>query len=208
MIDVIDYRAGNAPSVLFALEHLGIPARLTSDAAAVAAADRIILPGVGAARATIDSLVDQDLVGALTDRVQGDGIPFLGICIGLQVLFDHSEEGDTPGLGWVPGTVRRFPDSERVPQIGWNAVRFTRDHPVTQGLPDRGHFYFVNSYYCAPTEPADALGLTEYSLEFCSVVARGNVLATQFHAEKSGELGLALLRSFASWQPMVEERRC
>jgi glutamine amidotransferase len=208
MIDVIDYRAGNAPSVLYALEHLGIPARLVNDAAGVAASERIILPGVGAARATIDSLVEQDLVGALADRVHGDGVPFLGICIGLQVLFDHSEEGDTPGLGWVPGTVRRFPDSERVPQIGWNAVRFTREHPVTHGLPAQGHFYFVNSYYCAPLEPADALGLTDYSVEFCSVVARGNVLATQFHAEKSGELGLALLRNFASWEPMVEERRC
>jgi imidazole glycerol-phosphate synthase subunit HisH len=208
MIDVIDYRAGNAPSVLYALEHLGIPARLIDDAAGVATSTRIILPGVGAARATIDSLVEQDLVGALTERVQGDGIPFLGICIGLQVLFDHSEEGDTVCLGWVPGTVRRFPDTDRVPQIGWNAVRFTRDHAVTRGLPERGHFYFVNSYYCAPTDPADALGLTDYSTEFCSVVARANVLATQFHAEKSGELGLSLLRGFASWEPVVEERRC
>jgi imidazole glycerol-phosphate synthase subunit HisH len=201
MISVVDYRAGNAPSVLFALEHLGIPARLVDRASEVAAAERIILPGVGAARATIDSLIEQDLVDALSGRVNGDGVPFLGICIGLQVLFDHSEEGDTPGLGWVPGTVRRFPDSQRVPQIGWNAVRFTRPHPVTDGLPAQGHYYFVNSYYCSPTEPADALGLTEYSVEFCSVVARDNVIATQFHAEKSGELGLTLLRNFASWEP-------
>ena len=201
MIAVVDYRAGNAPSVLFALEHLGIPARLVDRPDDVATAERIILPGVGAARATIDSLVEQDLVDALAERVNGDGVPFLGICIGLQVLFDHSEEGDTPGLGWVPGTVRRFPDSQRVPQIGWNAVRFTRPHPVTDGLPSEGHFYFVNSYYCAPTDPADALGLTEYSVEFCSVVARDNVIATQFHAEKSGELGLRLLSAFSSWSP-------
>jgi imidazole glycerol-phosphate synthase subunit HisH len=200
MIDVIDYRAGNAPSVLYALEHLGLPARLASSAADVAAAERIILPGVGAARATIDSLVEQDLVGALTDRVQGDRVPFLGICIGLQVLFDHSEEGDTPGLGWVPGTVRRFPDTGRVPQIGWNEVRFTRSHPVTAGVPDTGHYYFVNSYHCVPDDPTDALGLTDYTVEFCSVVARDNVVATQFHAEKSGELGLALLRGFAAWE--------
>src|SRR5437016_8681611 len=159
MIDVIDYRAGNAPSVLYALEHLGLPARLAASAADVAAADRIILPGVGAARATIDSLVEQDLMGALTDRVQGDRVPFLGICIGLQVLFDHSEEGDTPGLGWVPGTVRRFPDSGPVPQIGWNEVRFIRSHPVTEGVPDTGHYYFVNSYHCVPDDPADTLGL-------------------------------------------------
>ena len=200
MIDVIDYRAGNAPSVLYALEHLGLPARLAASAADVAAAERIILPGVGAARATIDSLVEQDLTGALTDRVQGDRVPFLGICIGLQVLFDHSEEGDTPGLGWVPGTVRRFPDTGRVPQIGWNEVRFTRFHPVTAGVPDTGHYYFVNSYHCVPDDPTDALGLTDYTVEFCSVVARDNVVATQFHAEKSGELGLALLRGFAAWE--------
>jgi imidazole glycerol-phosphate synthase subunit HisH len=200
MIDVIDYRAGNAPSVLYALEHLGIPARLASTPAEVAAAERIILPGVGAARATIDSLVQQDLVGALSDRVQGDGVPFLGICIGLQVLFDHSEEGDTPGLGWVPGTVRRFPDSGRVPQIGWNEVRFGHPHPVTAGVPDVGHYYFVNSYHCVPEDPADALGVTDYTVEFCSVVARGNIVATQFHAEKSGALGLGLLRGFAAWE--------
>jgi glutamine amidotransferase len=200
MIDVIDYRAGNAPSVLYALEHLGLPARLATTAAEVAAADRIILPGVGAARATIDSLVEQDLVGALTERVQGGRIPFLGICIGLQVLFDHSEEGDTPGLGWVPGTVRRFPPTGRVPQIGWNEVRFARPHPVLANVPDNGHYYFVNSYYCVPDDPADVLGVTDYTVEFCSVVARDNVVATQFHAEKSGELGLALLRGFAAWE--------
>ena len=201
MIDVIDYRAGNAPSVLYALEHLKLPARLASNADQVRAAERIILPGVGAARATIDSLVEQDLVGALTDRVQADRVPFLGICIGLQVLFDHSEEGDTPCLGWVPGTVRRFPETDRVPQIGWNQVRFTRSHPVTAGVPDAGHYYFVNSYHCVPDDAADALGLTDYTVEFCSLVARANVVATQFHAEKSGELGLALLRNFAKWDP-------
>jgi glutamine amidotransferase len=201
MIDVVDYRAGNAPSVMYALEHLGLPARLVSTPAEVASAARVILPGVGAARATIASLVEQDLVGALAERVHDARVPFLGICIGLQVLFDHSEEGDTPCLGWVPGTVRRFPSSGRVPQIGWNEVRFTRDHPVTRDLPPRGHFYFVNSYYCVPRDTDDALGVTDYGREFCSVVARDNVVATQFHAEKSGELGLALLRSFAAWEP-------
>jgi imidazole glycerol-phosphate synthase subunit HisH len=201
MIDVVDYRAGNAPSVMYALEHLGLPARLVSTPAELQSAARVILPGVGAARATIDSLVEQDLVAVLSQLVHDAGVPFLGICIGLQVLFDHSEEGDTPGLGWVPGSVRRFPPSERVPQIGWNEVRFTRDHPVTRSLPERGHFYFVNSYYCVPRDAGDALGVTDYGSEFCSVVARDNVIATQFHAEKSGELGLALLRNFAAWDP-------
>jgi glutamine amidotransferase len=201
MIAVVDYRAGNAPSVLYALEHLGLEATLVDRPEQVATAERIILPGVGAARATIDSLVEQDLVGALTDRVRGDGVPFLGICIGLQVLFDHSEEDDTDCLGWVPGSVRRFPDSGRVPQIGWNRVRFTRPHPLTADVPDDGHYYFVNSYYCVPDDHADALGLTDYTVEFCSVVARDNVVATQFHAEKSGPLGLSLLRAFATWVP-------
>ena len=165
----------------------------------MATAERIILPWVGAARATIDSLREQDLVGAITDRVQGDRVRFLGICIGLQVLFDHSEEGDTDCLGWVPGQVRRFPDTGRVPQIGWNRVRFTREHPVVANAPEEGHFNFVNSYYCVPDDPADALGTTDYTVEFCSVVARQNVVATQFHAEKSGPLGLSLLSAFATW---------
>ena len=208
MIAVVDYRAGNAPSVLYALEHLGLPGRLVDTADEIGRAERIILPGVGAARATIDSLVEQDLVGALTDRVRGDRVPFLGICIGLQVLFDHSEEGDTDCLGWVPGRVQRFPDSGRVPQIGWNRVRFTREHPLTAGAPADGHFYFVNSYYCVPDDRADALGVTDYTVEFCSVVARDNVVATQFHAEKSGPLGLSLLRNFADWEPLGEEHPC
>ncbi len=126
-------------------------------------------------------------------------MPFLGICIGLQVLFERSEEGPAEGLGWLRGEVRRFPDTDRVPQIGWNAVRLTRDHPVTADLPDPTYCYFVNSYYAVPADPDDVLGTTEYSVEFCSVVARDNVVATQFHAEKSGELGLRLLRAFAAW---------
>ncbi len=200
MIDVIDYRAGNAPSVQFALAHLGIPCRLIDRPEQVGDAERIVLPGVGAARATLASLRDQGLVDALAARV-ADGVPFLGICIGLQVLFEHSEEGDTPGLGWVPGTVRRFPSDRRVPQIGWNEVRFVRDHPVVAELGAGGHFYFVNSYHCVPSDDADVLGVTDYGDEFCSVVARDNIVATQFHAEKSGPLGLALLRGFATWEP-------
>ena len=201
MIDVIDYRAGNAPSVGYALEHLGLAYRLVSTPAAVATAERIVLPGVGAAAATLASLRDQDLVDALSARVCDDRVPFLGICIGLQVLFDHSDEGETPCLGWVPGTVRRFPDTDRVPQIGWNAVRFRREHPLVDGVPSGAHFYFVNSYHCVPADADDALGVTTYSTEFCSVVARDNIVATQFHAEKSGERGLALLRNFAAWEP-------
>jgi glutamine amidotransferase len=199
VIGVIDYRAGNAPSVGYALERLGLPHRLVATADALDGAERIILPGVGAARATLDSLHESGLVEPLAARVSGDRTPFLGICIGLQVLFDHSEEGDVDCLGWVPGTVKRFPDTLRVPQIGWNAVRPTRPHPVTDGLGDDAYCYFVNSYFAAPADAADTLGVTDYGAEFCSIVSRGNVVATQFHAEKSGPVGLALLERFARW---------
>jgi len=199
VIGVIDYRAGNAPSVGYALERLGVPYRLVADPVALRACTAVILPGVGAARATIDSLHESRLVEPLTRWAVEEHRPFLGICIGLQVLLDHSAEGDVDCLGWVPGRVERFPDTLRVPQIGWNAVRTTRAHPVTDGLGPDAYCYFVNSYYVVPDDPADALGVTEYGHEFCSVVARGNIVATQFHAEKSGPVGLELLRRFAIW---------
>jgi imidazole glycerol-phosphate synthase subunit HisH len=199
MIDVIDYRAGNAPSVIYALERLGLPCELVAKPEEIAASERLVLPGVGAAAATLASLRESDLLDPLTERVQRDRVPFLGICIGLQVLFEHSEEGDIACLGWLPGRIRRFADGLRVPQIGWNEVRITRSHPVTAGLPDRGHFYFVNSFYADPADPAHVLGRTQYGVEFASVVGRDNVVATQFHAEKSGVLGLRLLADFAAW---------
>ena len=197
MIGVVDYRAGNAPSVLYALERLGVPARLAG-ADDLASCDRLILPGVGAARATLESLRSSGLVEPLKSRIAA-GTPFLGICIGLQVILDHSEEGDTAGLGLVAGDVRRFPDSVRVPQIGWNEVRFRTSHPLLEGLPAVGHYYFVNSYYAVPAEADAVLGVTDYAGAFCSVVASGNIAATQFHAEKSGEMGLKLLANFARW---------
>ena len=199
VIGVVDYRAGNAPSVGYALERLGLPHRLVAAPADLAGVDRIVLPGVGAAAATLASLRESGLVDPLAERVLGGGVPFLGICIGLQVLLDHSEEGDVDCLGWVPGRVRRFPDSLRVPQIGWNAVRATRPHPVTEGLGPDAYCYFVNSYFAEPADPTDTLGVTEYGTGFASVIGRANVVATQFHAEKSGAVGLALLERFARW---------
>jgi glutamine amidotransferase len=199
VIHVVDYRAGNAPSVIFALERIGAPCRLAATAHQLEAAQRIILPGVGAAKATLESLRDSGLVESLTERVVGAGVPFLGICIGLQVLFDHSEEGDVDGLGWIHGAVRRFADTQRVPQIGWNEVRPTRSHPLWADLPRPAYCYFVNSFYASPADEADVLATTEYGIEFCSMAARGNIAATQFHAEKSGQLGLQLLTNFAAW---------
>jgi glutamine amidotransferase len=199
VIGVVDYRAGNAPSVMYALDRLGLDARLVADPAGLREVDHLILPGVGAARATLASLAESDLLEPMRARVMDDRIPFLGICIGLQILFERSGEGRVDCLGWLRGEVRRFPDTDRVPQIGWNSVRLTREHPVTADLPDAAHCYFVNSYYAVPADPLDVLGVTEYGVEFCSIVARRNVVATQFHAEKSGELGLRILRGFAAW---------
>jgi glutamine amidotransferase len=199
MIGVIDYRAGNAPSVGYALERLGIEHRLVDGPEGFDGCDRLILPGVGAARATLASLRDSGLVEPLTAAVRDERLPFLGICVGLQVLFDHSEEDDTACLAWIPGAVHRFPTTGRVPQIGWNGVHLRYEHPLTAGFPDGGHCYFVNSYYAAPADPEVVLGETEYGVEFCSIVAHENLVATQFHAEKSGELGLGLLAAFARW---------
>ena len=199
MIGVVDYRAGNAPSVGYALERLGVEHRLVATPEEIVGVERVILPGVGAAQATLDSLREGGLLEALTTAVRDRKVPFLGICIGLQVLFEHSAEGDVAGLGWVAGSVDRFPDSERIPQIGWNRVHLRRPHPVTARFPDGGHCYFVNSFYAAPADPGDVIGETEYGVEFCSIVGRDNVVATQFHAEKSGPVGLTILESFASW---------
>jgi imidazole glycerol-phosphate synthase subunit HisH len=199
MIGVVDYRAGNAPSVGYALERLGLAHRLVTRADELEGVDRLILPGVGAARATLASLSEDGLLDALTRAVRDERVPFLGICIGLQLLFEHSAEGEVAGLGWVAGSVERFPDEQRVPQIGWNSVRLRRSHPVTGDFPDGGHCYFVNSYYAAPADPDDVVGETEYGVEFCSIVGRDNMVATQFHAEKSGPIGLTILTAFATW---------
>lgn len=201
MIGVLNYQTGNAQSVLFALRRLGLEARLVAtpeEADSAGGVDRYILPGVGAADVTMASLRERGWVEHLDRRVRGEGVPFLGVCVGLQVLFEHSREGDADCLGWLPGEVVEFRRGElRVPHMGWNAVRRTSSHPFATALPDSAHFYFVNSYHALPAEEADVAGVTEYGPEFASVVARGNVMATQFHVEKSGPVGLSLLSRFA-----------
>ena len=141
------------------------------------------------------SLAELGLVEPLLKRMRA-GTPFLGICVGLQILFEHSEEDDATCLGWFPGRVRRFNDDLRVPQIGWNSVKRTREHPLLAGLEPENHFYFVNSYYAAPS-PELVLGEATYGVPFAAMVSRDNVHATQFHAEKSGPLGLKILKNFA-----------
>lgn len=196
MIGVIDYKAGNAPSVLNALMKIGAQAKLVREAADLEDCKGIILPGVGSADATIISLEADELLEAVQYKVLIEKMPFLGICVGLQILFEHSEEDDTPCLGWLPGEVKEFPKTVRVPQIGYNEVRFTRQHPLLEGCGESDYYYFVNSYYAVPEEKDLILGETEYGERFCSMVAWKNIMASQFHMEKSGESGLRMLRNF------------
>ncbi|HUO04352.1 MAG TPA: imidazole glycerol phosphate synthase subunit HisH [Candidatus Binataceae bacterium] len=201
MIAIVDYRAGNLASVKRALEFLGHPCEITDRADKIIAADRVILPGVGAAGATMENLRELKLVDVLRNDVAGAGKPFLGICIGIQVLLDRSEEDSAQCLGIIGGRVTRFPRSIdggplKVPQIGWNRVRQTQPHPVFAGVPDNTHFYFVNSFYPIPEDRGVEIAASDYGVPFTAAIARGSVIATQFHLEKSGAAGLKLLDNF------------
>ncbi|NMB98504.1 MAG: imidazole glycerol phosphate synthase subunit HisH [Clostridiaceae bacterium] len=199
MIGVIDYKAGNAPSVLNALQKLNIPSSLVSTPGEIEKSSGIILPGVGSAQATTDSLKELNILEVLEYKITKDNTPFLGICIGLQILFEYSEEGNVKCLGWLPGYVKKFDTQKvRVPQIGWNEVKFRRKHPILTSVEASEFFYFVNSYYVKPDNENIILGTTVYDVEFCSMIAYKNIFATQFHTEKSGEVGLTLLRNFAA----------
>lgn len=197
MIGVIDYKAGNAPSVLNALHTLNIESCLISSANAIQSVTGIILPGVGSAKATMDSLKELKLLQAMERKVLVEKVPFLGICVGLQVLFEYSEEGSTICLGWLKGNVKRFDSRERIPQMGWNQTDFVQTHPLIDGLNTQEYFYFVNSYYVVPEEPGIVMAKTQYGIEFCSMVGYNNIFASQFHIEKSGVVGLQLLKNFA-----------
>ncbi|MDR1531548.1 MAG: imidazole glycerol phosphate synthase subunit HisH [Clostridiales bacterium] len=197
-IGVIDYKAGNAPSVLNALAEIGAAAEAVTEEGQIGAMSGIILPGVGSARATMDSLKELGLITGLDQWVNGSGLPFLGICIGMQILACGSEEDNTPCLGWVPGKVLKFPDQVRIPQIGWNKVDFAEGEPLAQGFNGSEYFYFVNSYYFCPDNPAITAAETDYGIRFCSMLRSGSIAATQFHLEKSGEAGLRMLKNFAA----------
>ncbi len=200
MIAIIDYEGGNLTSVLRAVNHLGFDGEITRNPEAIDKADRIIFPGVGAAGASMDVLNQTGLTEIVKQQVLEKGKPFLAICIGIQILFDKSEEDDAQCLGILPGEVKRFPASElKIPQIGWNQVKQVRSHPVFEGVPDNSDFYFVNSFYSAPSDPTVTIGETEYGIRFTSAVARDNLIATQFHLEKSGPVGLRMLKNFCQW---------
>ena len=193
-IKIIDYKAGNAPSVLHAITHLGYEAAYVRCPQEIAEATHIILPGVGSAKATMDSLRELKLINALEESVLRKKNLFLGICVGMQILFEHSEEEDTDCLGWLKGQVVKFDGSRvRVPQMGWNQVRFVKDVPDEV---QNQFFYFVNSYYAKPEEESDLWGTADYHGQFAAAVCRNNIYAAQFHVEKSGKAGLALLKNF------------
>lgn len=207
MIAIIDYEAGNLTSVKRALDHLGIPCAVTQDKERIAGADRVIFPGVGAAGAAMASLERLGLDRSLKDALAA-GKPVLGICLGTQIIFQHSQEdGGTDCLGILDGQAARFPaglsDAQgtalKIPHMGWNRVQWTRTHPVFQGLPDQAEFYFVHSYHPAPSREEDVVGMTEYGYGFASAMARDNLVAVQFHPEKSGSPGLKILENFVGW---------
>ncbi|MDR3053950.1 MAG: imidazole glycerol phosphate synthase subunit HisH [Zoogloeaceae bacterium] len=209
-IAVIDYGMGNLRSVYQALSHVaaGEEVRVTSDPAVVAAAHRVVFPGQGAMP---DCMAELDARGLRPAVLQAAAEkPFLGICIGLQMLFCHSDEGNTAGLGIFAGDVCRFPEEKmlapdgsrlKVPHMGWNQVQQIQPHPLWAGIADNARFYFVHSYCVHPADAALTTGICEYGIPFTSSIGRANIFAVQFHPEKSARDGLRLLRNFVSWQP-------
>jgi len=206
VIAILDYRAGNLTSVERALAYLGYSCRISNDPVLIREAERIIFPGVGAAGKSMADLKELGLDALLRERLQA-GVPILGICVGLQVLLEYSEENDTHCLGVISGKVRQFPKGLadgtgrrlKIPHMGWNSVDFIRKHPVFADIPGDSEFYFVHGYYPDPSDARQVAGRTEYGITFASAVARENLVAVQFHPEKSGPPGLQLLQNFCRW---------
>lgn len=196
MIAIVDYDMGNLRSVQKALEKVGASAKITRDPEVIASAAGLVLPGVGAFGVCMEKLTGYRLIGPIKDFI-ASGRPFLGICLGLQLLFEESAEfGSKKGLGILKGKVLRFPSSDlKVPHMGWNSVTFQKESRLMKGLANNAYFYFVHSFYVEPEEEV-ALCTTGYGLDFCSAIERGNIFATQFHPEKSQSAGLKVLENF------------
>lgn len=204
MLAIIDYKAGNLTSVKLALEAIGVEARITHVADEILSAERVIFPGVGAAGSAMKTLADRGLLDVIR-KVAASGTPFMGICLGTQIILSHSEEDDVDCIGLLEGDVVKFQPTnprDKVPEIGWNSVTIRRQHPIFNGIEDGSEFYFVHSFYPAPSAKDEIIGETEYAgVAFASVLGRNNVVATQFHPEKSGKIGMRLLENFTKWNP-------
>jgi len=198
---IIDYDAGNLRSVQRACAQVGIEATISADPDTVRRAERVIFPGVGAAGSAMRSIIREGMDSALREVIKS-GTPVLGICLGLQISFDFSEENDTHTLGLLPGRVQRFQFDRpelKVPHMGWNEVRVVQPHPLLSGIEPGDEFYFVHGYYPVPARSEQIYAVTDYEHEFASAVGHANYFATQFHPEKSGRVGLRLLGNFAAW---------
>ncbi len=201
MITIVDYNAGNLRSVKRACDAVGVEAEFADNAPALLSARKVIFPGVGAAKSAMDLLNRTGMADALRKLVQS-GVPLLGICLGAQLILERSEEGDVECLGLLPGRVRRFRPQDpslKVPHMGWNAVRAVREHPLLAALQPGDEFYFVHSYYPDPDSEQVVYGVADYGSSFCCALGQGNLFATQFHPEKSGPIGLEILKRFAAW---------
>jgi len=206
MIAIIDYKAGNLESVRRALKKLGFSCQITQNKEDILKSDRIIFPGVGAAGKAIADLKNLGLDRALK-KVFESGRPFLGICLGAQIVLDKSDENNTSCLGLIKGDVKLFPtplfseDNKRlkIPHMGWNSVHLTKRHPVMEGIRPHDEFYFVHSYYPMPASNKHVIGITDYGIEFPSIIGYNNLISMQFHLEKSGKPGLRILKNFCEW---------
>jgi len=200
-IVIVDYGMGNLRSVLKKFEQIKIPAVISSDHHVVAKADKLILPGVGHFSAGMNSLAAYNLLDSLHESVLIKNKPILGICLGLQLFANHSEEGNCNGLGWIDADVCRFRVSDKlkykIPHIGWNTVDIIKESPIIKGIDNHSSFYFVHSYHIICQQKQDVLTLTEYDYNFASSIEKGNIFGTQFHPEKSHDIGEKLLKNFA-----------
>jgi len=206
VIAIIDYKAGNLASVARALSHLGFQCRVTREAKEIVRADRVIFPGVGSAGQAMADLKRRGIDKALYEFHES-GKPFMGICLGSQIILEESEENNTACLGLLHGRVRRFPapllsdngDTLKVPHMGWNRARFIKEHPVFRDITQEDEFYFVHSCFPSPDSTDVVVGTTDYGITFASVLAQKNLIAVQFHPEKSGPAGLTILKNFCQW---------